>query len=152
MRIKEFATTRERYGYRRNHVLLLREGWAINHKRTQRIYRELGLRPRNKTPKRKVKAKLRKDRVQATAPNECWSMDFLSDQLFDGRKIRVMAIVDNFTQLSPAMDVRHSYKGSDVVDALERIAAAYGRPRRVRVDNGAELYPRISTCGLISTM
>jgi transposase InsO family protein len=90
----------------------------------------LGLQLRNKTPKRKVKAKLREDRVQATAPNECWSMDFLSDQLFDGRKIRVLAIIDNFTRLSPALDVRHSYKGSDVVDKLERIAADYGRPRR----------------------
>ena len=65
-------------------------------------------------------------------------MDFLSDQLFDGRKIRVLAIVDNFTRLSPALDVRHTYKGSDVVDTLERIAADYGRPRRVRVDNGRE--------------
>jgi len=138
MRIKELATTRVRYGYRRIHVLLLREGWAINHKRTRRIYRELGLQLRNKTPKRKVKAKLREDRVQATAPNECWSMDFLSDQLFDGRKIRVLAIIDNFARLSPALDVRHSYKGSDVVDTLERIAAVYGRPRRVRVGNGPE--------------
>ena len=103
MRIKELATTRVRYGYRRIHVLLLREGWAINHKRTRRIYRELDLQLRNKTPKRKVKAKLREDRVQATAPNECWSMDFLSDQLFDGRKIRVLAIIDNFTRLSPAL-------------------------------------------------
>ena len=132
------AATRVRYGYRRIHVLLQREGWQINHKRTRRIYRELGLQLRNKTPKRKVKAKLREDRVQAAAPNECWSMDFLSDQLFDGRKIRVLSIVDNFTRLSPALDVRHSYKGSDVVNTLERIAGQYGRPQRIRVDNGPE--------------
>lgn len=94
MRIKELAATRVRYGYRRIHVLLRREGWEINHKRTHRLYRELGLQLRNKTPKRKVKAKLRDDRTPATAPNECWSMDFLSDQLFDGRKIRVLSIVD----------------------------------------------------------
>ena len=93
MRVKELAATRVRYGYRRIHVLLQREGWQNNHKRTRRIYRELGLQLRNKTPKRKVKAKLREDRVQATAPYECWSMDFLSDQLFDGRKIRVLSIV-----------------------------------------------------------
>lgn len=95
MRIKELAATRVRYGYRRIHVLLRREGWEINHKRTHRLYRELGLQLRNKTPKRKVKAKLRDDRTPATAPNECWSMDFLSDQLFDGRKIRVLSIVDD---------------------------------------------------------
>ncbi|MBB3944005.1 transposase InsO family protein [Sphingorhabdus rigui] len=96
MQINELAATRVRYGYRRIHVLLQREGWQINHKRARRIYRELGLQLRNKTPKRKVKAKLREDRVQPTAPNECWSMDFLSDQLFDGRKVRVLSIVDNF--------------------------------------------------------
>jgi putative transposase len=138
MRIKELAATRGRCGYRRIHVLLRREGWQINHKRTRRVYRELGLQLRSKTPKRKVKAKLREDRVAATAPNECWSMDFLSDQLFDGRKIRVLSIIDNFKRLSPALDVRHSYKGSDVVDTLERIAVEYSRPQRVRVDQGPE--------------
>ena len=138
MRIKELAATRVRYGYRRIHVLLRREGWQINHKKTRRIYRELGLQLRNKTPKRKVKAKLREDRVPATAPNECWSMDFLSDQLFDGRKIRVLSIVDNYTRLSPALDVRFSYRGGDVVDTLERMAGQYGRSKRVRVDQGPE--------------
>jgi putative transposase len=60
---------------------------------------------RNKAPKRKVKTKLREDRVQVTAPNKCWSMDFLSGQPFDGRQIWVLEIVDNFTRLSPALDV-----------------------------------------------
>ena len=74
----------------------------------------------------------------ATAANDCWSMDFLSDQLFDGRKIRVLSIVDNFTRVSSAIDVRLSYRGADVVATLERIASAYGRPKRIRVDNGPE--------------
>lgn len=138
MRIKESAATRVRYGYRRIHVLLRREGWEINHKRTHRLYCELGLQLRNKTPKRKVKAKLRDDRTPATAPNECWSMDFLSDQLFDGRKIRALSIIGNFTRVSPALDVRTSYRGADVVATLERIAAAYGRPKRIRLNNGLE--------------
>lgn len=90
MRIKELAATRVRYGYRRIHVLLRRQGWEISHKRTHRLYRELGLQLRNKTSKRKVKAKLRDDWTPATAPNDCPSMDFRSDQLFDGRKIRVL--------------------------------------------------------------
>lgn len=71
-------------------------------------------------------------------PNDCWSMDFLSDQLFDGRKIRILSIVDNFSRLSPALDVRQSYRGADVVQTLEGIAAAYGRPKRIRLDNGPE--------------
>ena len=69
----------------------------INHKRTHRLYREMGLQLRNKTPKRKVNAKLRDDRTPAMAPNDCWSTDFLSDQLFDSRKIRILSIVDNFS-------------------------------------------------------
>jgi putative transposase len=137
-RIRELAETRVRYGYRRIHVLLRREGWRVNHKRVRRLYIEEGLQLRNKSPKRKVSAKLREDRAVATAPNECWSMDFLSDQLFDGRKIRILTIIDTFTRLSPAIDVRPSYRGSDVVETLERIAPIYGRPKRIRVDNGPE--------------
>ena len=98
----------------------------------------MGLQLRNKTSKRKVKAKLRDDRTPAMAPNDCWSMDFLSDQLFDGRKIRILSIVDNFSRLSSAFDVRQSYRGADVVQTLEGIAAAYGRPKRIRLDNGPE--------------
>jgi putative transposase len=63
-----------RFGYRRVHVLLRREGWQINPKRTYRIYRELGMQLRNKTPRRRVKAKLREDRIQAIGPNEVWAM------------------------------------------------------------------------------
>ena len=138
MKIKELAATRVRYGYRRIHFLLRREGREINHKRTHRLYREMGLQLRNKTPKRKVKAKLRDDRAPASAPNECWSMDFLSDQLFNGRKIRVLSIIDNFSRVSPTLDVRMSYRGSDVVQALDRVAANHGRPKRIRLDNGPE--------------
>jgi putative transposase len=73
-RIRELSEARIRYGYRRIHVLLRREGWTINHKRTRRLYREEGLQLRKKTPKRKVSAKRREDRVVAAAANECWSM------------------------------------------------------------------------------
>jgi len=80
-RIKEIAETRVRYGYRRIHVLLRREGWLVNAKRVYRLYTEMGLQLRNKTPKRRVKAKLRKDRVEATQSNGTWAMDFVHDQL-----------------------------------------------------------------------
>ena len=72
-RIKEICATRVRYGYRRVHVLLRREGWQVNHKRTRRIYSELGLQLRNKTPKRRVKAKLREDRRPPSQANETWA-------------------------------------------------------------------------------
>ena len=89
-RIREICETRVRYGYRRVHVLLRREGWEINMKRTYRIYNELGLQLRNKTPKRRVKAKLREDRCAASRVNDVWAMDFVHDQLATGRKIRVL--------------------------------------------------------------
>lgn len=137
-RIKEIAETRVRYGYRRIHVLLRREGWEVNAKRVCRLYREMGLQLRNKAPKRRVKAKLRSDRMTATAPNEIWAMDFVHDQLFDGRKVRVLTVVDTFTRLSPAIDVRQNYRGCDVVETLERAATDHGYPKTIRLDNGPE--------------
>ena len=137
-RIKEIAETRVRYGYRRIHVLLRREGWRVNAKRVWRLYREMGLQLRSKTPKRRVKAKLREGRADASAANEVWAMDFVHDQLFDGRKIRVLTIIDTFTRLSPAIDVRQSYRGADVVATLERAAIETSLPKTIRVDNGPE--------------
>ena len=137
-RIRDIAETRVRYGYRRIHVLLRREGWPVNRKRVYRRYREEGLQLRNKTPKRKVSAKLRDDRSPASAPNEVWAMDFMSDQLFNGRRIRILTIVDAFTRISPAIDVRYSYRGSDVVDTLERVTEELGTPKSIRVDQGPE--------------
>ena len=102
-RIKEIAATRVRYGYRRIHVLLSREGWRVNHKRVWRLYRELGLQLRHKTPKRRVKAKLREDRRPATRTNETWAMDFVHDQLATGTKLRVLTIIH-----SPASRQRSS--------------------------------------------
>src|ERR1700745_1431485 len=110
-RIKAICETRVRYGYRRVHVLLRREGWHINHKKTRRIYRELGLQLRNKTPKRRVTAKLRDDRREATQPNETWAMDFVHDQLATGRKIRVLTVVDTFSRYAPVIDPRFTYRG-----------------------------------------
>src|SRR5437763_7775518 len=96
-RIKETAETRVRYGYRRIHVLLRREGWLVNSKRVCRVYREMGVQLRNKSPKRRVKAQLREDRSPAAAASQVWAMDFVHDELFDGSKISVVTIVDTVT-------------------------------------------------------
>jgi transposase InsO family protein len=113
-RIREICQTRVRYGYRRVHVLLRREGWSLAQNKTRRIYRELGLQLRNKTPKRRVKAKLRDDRRNATRPNETWAMDFVHDQLATGTKLRVLTIVDTFSRFSPALEPRLTFRGADV--------------------------------------
>lgn len=109
----------------------------MNAKRVCRLYREMGLQL-NKAPKRRVKAKLRSDRTTATAPNEIWAMDFVHDQLFDGKKLRVLTVVDTFTRLSPAIDVRQNYRGCDVVETLDRAATQVGYPKTIRLDNGPE--------------
>lgn len=114
-RIKEICETRVRYGYRRVHVLLRREGWVINIKKTRRIYNELGLQLRNKNPKRRVKAKLRDDRQEAVGPKDIWAMDFVHDQLALGTKVRILTIVDIHSRFCPAADPRLTYRGEDVV-------------------------------------
>lgn len=141
-RITEICQTRVRYGYRRVHVLLCREGWPINPKRTRRLYNELGLQLRNKTPKRRVKAKLRDDRTAATRCNQTWAMDFVHDQLATGRKLRVLTIVDTWSRFSPAVDPRFSYRGEDVVATLERVCREHGYPQSIRVDQGSEFVSR----------
>jgi putative transposase len=132
-RMREIAAKRVRYGYRRIHVLLRREGWSVNAKRVYRLYRQMGLQLNHKTPKRRVKAKLRDDRRPAIRSNETWAMDFVHDQLATGRKLRVLTIVDTFTRFSPATEVRFNFRGTDVVEVLERVGRArlsIGDPRR----------------------
>lgn len=93
---------------------------------------------RNKTPKRRVMAKLRKDRQIATGRNECWSMDFMHDRHFDGSKIGCLTVIDEFSRLCPVIGVQKNYKDYDAVETLERAVKIYGCPRRIRVDNGPE--------------
>jgi putative transposase len=138
MRLKELAAARVGYGYRRLHVLLRREGWRVNHKRVYRLYRQEGLGLRRKPPRRRVACVKRQIRPTAEAKNECWSMDFVSDQLFDGRRLRVLTIVDNHTRESLALEAAPRIRGIEVVLVLERITREHGFPERIQVDNGPE--------------
>lgn len=138
MRIREIATTRVHYGYRRVHVVLRREGWRDNIKRVYRLYQQEGLSLRLKRPKRNKSARLRQPKQLVTAMNQIWSMDFVADALFDGRRLRALTVVDNYTRESLAIDVGQSLKGEDVVNTLNRIAAHRGLPATIKVDNGSE--------------
>jgi putative transposase len=131
-RIKSICETRVRYGYRRVHVSLRRYGWPVNVKRIYRLYKELGLQLRNKTPKRRVKAKLRDERKPATRSNETWAMDFVHDQLATGRKLRVLTIVDTFSRFSPALEQWYTFRGINVVEVLERVCNEVGFPETIR--------------------
>jgi len=138
-RIKELVVSRVRYGYERIHTVLRREGWLVNHKRVRRIYRELGFNLRNKRPRRSKSAMHRLDRPQLNHPNQCWSMDFVHDQLFDGRKFRALTIVDNFSRYCYAIQVAKSFKGMTVVQTMEQLKVFHNSvPGRIQVDNGSE--------------
>jgi putative transposase len=138
MRIKEITATRVHYGYRRVHVMLRREGWRDNHKRVYRLYRAEGLSLRHKRPKRNKSARLRQPKHLVRAMNEIWSMDFVSDALFDGRRLRALTVVDTYTRECLTIEVGQSLKGEDVVSALDRITASRGWPGTIKADNGSE--------------
>lgn len=138
-RIKEITQTRVRYGCPRVYVLLRRDGWRVNHKKVERIYREEGLSLRFKRPKRRISAAHRLARPNLSGINQCWSMDFVADQLFNGKRIRALTIVDNFSRECLAIPVVHALKGEDVVATMEAIKHFSKRlPKRIQVDNGSE--------------
>jgi putative transposase len=136
-RICELAGEKRRYGYRRIHVLLRREGWSVNRKRTYRLYREAGLAVRRRKRKR-IGLFERKPLPKPLAVNRSWSMDFVSDGLCDGRRLRCLAIVDDFSRECLVLEVDTSITGKRVVAVLERLADLRGLPLSITVDHGPE--------------
>ncbi|WP_394133512.1 IS3 family transposase [Marinobacter nauticus] len=143
MRIREITLTRLHYGYRRVHVQLQREGWRDNHKRVYRLYRDQGLSLRLKRPRRNKAAKNRQPLQQANHPNHIWGMDFVSDALFDGRRLRLLTIIDLFTRECLGIVVGQSLKGHDVQEALTAIARFRGNPEVLKTDNGSEFAGKV---------
>jgi putative transposase len=138
MRINEIARVRVRYGYKRIHVLLRREGWLVNHKRVYRIYCGEGLNLRARKPKRRKSAAQRIQQPAATSVNESWSMDFVTDSLFNGHRFRSLTIVDNFSRECLAIEVGQHIRGEDVVRVVEGIKLLRSAPCFIKVDNGPE--------------
>ena len=141
LRIRELAAKRIRFGYRRIHVLLRREGWAVNHKRVYRIYQEENLAVRTK-PRKKLASRPRVPLEPAHRPNVQWSMDFVMDRTEDGRRFRVLTVIDNFSRECLALYADRSISGEKVAACLNRIAQRKGYPESIRVDNGSEFYSR----------
>ncbi len=137
LRLRDLAAVRVRYGYRRLHVLLRREGWRVNHKRVYRLYRAEGLTLRRRSCRKRPSVP-RVITPVATQPHGQWSMDFLSDRLADGRRFRVLTLVDHVSRVSPAMAVGSSLSGQRVADVLDEAIRRCGAPQRIRVDNGPE--------------
>ncbi len=138
-RMHEIASARVRFGFWRISVLMRREGWKVNHKRVYRLYKEEGLNLRTKRPRRNRSAATRLDRPVLSGPNQLWSMDFVSDALFNGKKFRALTLVDNHTRECLAIVVGQSLTGACVAEALSNVIAS-GRelPKRIQTDNGPE--------------
>ena len=139
MRIKEIAASRPRYGYRRIQVLMRRDGWVINHKKIRRICAEEKLMLRiKKWRRRKIPALARVAPEKAEYINHIWTMDFVHDQLADGRKIRSLTLVDKLSREALAIHVNYRLKSQDVVDSLNRIRLYRPLPKVICIDNGSE--------------
>jgi putative transposase len=139
----EIARTRVRYGYRRIHVLLKREGWQLGRNQAFRLYQEEQLQLRSKLPRRRKMVVCRQVRIKPTQPNQAWSMDFVADQLANGAKFRTLTIIDVFSKEALAIEVGQRLGGEHVVAALNRLAAQRKAPQYLFVDNGSEFAGRL---------
>src|SRR5215218_7923856 len=137
-RLRELAAVRRRFGYRRLHVLLMREGVTVNHKKLRRLYGEERLQVRRRSGRKRALG----TRSPMTIPqgaNQRWSLDFLSDTLTDGRRFRILAIVDDFTRECLCLTADTSLSGLRVIRELETVIAWRRQPAMCVSDNGTEL-------------
>ena len=138
LRIREIAHARPRFGYPRIHVMLRREGWQVNRKRVYRWYRLEGLQLRIRMRRRKHMCLHRGSVPLATRRQERWSMDFVHDQLIDGRPIRMLTVVDQWSRESVLIEPAFSFSGAKVAEALDRLVMDSGSPLSITVDHGTE--------------
>jgi putative transposase len=136
-RLKALANERRRFGYRRLHVLLRREGHAVNKKRVQRLYREEKLTVRRRGGRKRAIG-TRWPIETPLRPNQRWSVDFVSDQLTDGRRFRILTVIDNCTRECLALSADTSLSGRRVARELDNIIRQRGRPQTIISDNGTE--------------
>ncbi|MGY3146168.1 putative transposase [Bradyrhizobium sp. USDA 3397] len=137
-RMRAIAQERRRFGYRRLHVLLKREGYLVNHKKLFRLYREERLAVRRRGGRKRAIG-TRAPMMAPLAPNDRWSLDFVSDQLTDGRRFRILTVVDDCTRECLALVADTSLSGARVARELDRLITGRGKPKTVVSDNGTEL-------------
>jgi len=139
--LRKFSEKRPRWGYRRAHHHLREQGWELNRKRVQRCWREEGLRvPQRRRKRRRLgESTVLAKRLRAERPNQVWALDFQHDQTADGRVIRLLNVVDEYTREALQMLVEPSIDADQTVSVLEALAARRGVPEHLRLDNGSEL-------------
>lgn len=135
-RLETLAIVKPRWGYRRLRWLLVREGWPVNRKRVQRVYREAGLTVRKRRRKRVSMARV--PRPVPAGPNDRWSMDFAHDTLGDGRVIRIFTVVDDFTRTCPLIAVDLALPATHLTQLLDQVSTTTPLPRAIVCDNGTE--------------
>jgi putative transposase len=141
LELRKFSVDRPRWGYRRAHHHLRELGWEVNRKRVQRLWREEGLRVpvRRRKRRRLGDSTVSAQRLRAERPNQVWAFDFQFDQTADGRVIKLLNIVDEFTREALEMLVERSIDADRTVEVLERLVAGRGAPEYLRCDNGPEM-------------
>jgi putative transposase len=139
--LRRFSVDRPRWGYRRAHHHLREQGWEVNRKRVQRLWREEGLRvPQRKRKRRRVgESTVPAKRLRAERPNQVWAFDFQFDQTADGRALKLLNVVDEFTRESLVMLVERSIDTDRTVEVLEQLVAERVAPAFLRMDNGPEM-------------
>lgn len=146
-RLRKLAAKKPRWGYRRAHGHLVNEeGWSLNRKRVQRIWREEGLRvPARKRKRRRLGISTAEgaDRLRATHPGNVWALDFQHDASTDGRELKFLNVVDEFTREALAVEVARTIDADETVETLKRLVAERGAPENLRADNGPELTARV---------
>ena len=139
--LRKFSVERPRWGYRRAHHRLRELGWDVNRKRVQRLWREEGLRvPQRKRKRRRLgESTVPAQRLRAERPNQVWAFDFQFDQTAEGRALKLLNIVDEFTREALVMLVERNIDADTVIAVLERLVSERGAPELLRGDNGPEM-------------
>ena len=145
-RLRVLAQERPRFGYRRLHVLLRREGVKVNHKKLHRLYQACGLALRRR--KRRCVARVGQPLTARTAANQEWGLDFVRDRTDAGRRLRFLGVADAFNRRCLSLEVDTSFAGRRVTRVLDEIGAEHGWPQAIRLDNGSEFRSRhfVSWC------
>lgn len=137
--LRRFSTDRPRWGWRRAAKVARRAGWKVNNKRIRRLWREEGLRvPQRRRKKRLTGIGVAVGAMSPIRPNVIWAMDFQFDTTADGRTVKMLNVIDEFTREALAIEVDRSIDADGVVDVLDRLALKHGAPHYVRFDNGPD--------------
>lgn len=139
-RLREIAGEHPRWGWKKAHQILLREGWTVNHKRTRRIWRQEGLRRPVRAPRKRRRVALgQKQRLRAERPGHVWAIDFIFDETSDRRRLKIATIVDEYTREALAIRVDRTCTADGLVAVIEDLLLTHGAPEYLRADNGPEM-------------